>query len=120
MDLEAVRTELGARAENALLTLGIEDEAVVHTGSRQVLYKEGELPLWEFGVAIVIEGRFEQAVHHFDPLLTGPYQVKDSIEVDRTLSGLVIDCDVTSVRGPQRGDGSAITEWVVQIRAEEE
>ena len=119
MNVGKVRELLELYGEQVLEVGGIKN-GEAHSGTRQVLYKEGQMPLWEFGVAIMLHGDFEKRLEDFDALMAGPNALKDVIEADRSLAGTVVDCDVTSIRGPQRGDNAAITEWIVQIRAEEE
>lgn len=121
MQLAAVRKYLEHQAIRTVEAAGCEEGTKVYVGSRVVEYRETEGAIWNFGVAVSIPKGYDDSLEDFDALMAGEHRVKDAIEKDRSLGSLVMDADVTAIRGPQRSpdDSTTLTEWVVKIRAEE-
>jgi hypothetical protein len=120
MDLPTVRARLEKIAYEVVQENDI-GAGQVYVGSRTVEFQEPAGEVWNFGITVSIPHGFDQALPDFDGLMAGPRPLKDAIEEDRSLGGAVMDLDVKAIRGPQRSrdDDVTVTEWIVQIRAEE-
>jgi hypothetical protein len=94
----------------------VPDEFSTHCGSRKVDYPEGEPAHWEFGLAVVMPLDYDEAAEAFDALISGPHSVREAIEDDRSLGGLVMDTRVSRINGPTRTQNeSTLAEWVIQL-----